>query len=550
MKKKKLLKILALVLAALMVIALFGACAKEEDETTKTPGTSKTAAPVTTKTAAATAAKTAGATSAAGAATAVKTEAAPETETDAAATEGAQESPAEETEETGGVEEEAVIDMKGQTILLSYYGTTEPDFAANAQYAVFGKRLEEAQEKFNFKIEKVNFGGSNTSQYGRDIITNMIAGLRTTDIATISTFSHYMPFVKNKILLELDDKINFEDPLIKAYDFLYNFKWKGKHYVLTPGPEVALGSWTTPYNIGSMQYNSDLFQREGQPDILDLVIAKRWNWETFLDVCINLTRDTNGDGVTDQWAMTSDSTFYFAQMMLYSNGAIPLVQKDDGKYAADIFDVEAQRAFQFISDLAYVHKVFKYPDPGKTACYQYYANGQAAMFINVAGYNSRHQGGYKGAPLKSSLVAPVPLGPDVDDYLLVVNPTLYGAMVNTPYANEIGEILKYVMVSWDENLNTLPYLREVMDAYPKLWEPGGSGADKIVITTKKEYDVNFNVTGKKMYIDYYIIGNYAFSNMLKALVVNPIMNGQMSVAQALESGKAQLEAFVDEYCEQ
>lgn len=548
MKKKKLLKILALVLAALMVIALFGACAKEEDETTKTPGTSKTAAPVTTKTAAATAAKTAGATSAAGAATAVKTEAAPETETDAAATEGAQESPAEETEETGGVEEEAVIDMKGQTILLSYYGTTEPDFAANAQYAVFGKRLEEAQEKFNFKIEKVNFGGTNTSQYGKDIITNMIAGLRTTDIATISTFSHYMPFVKNKILLELDDKINFEDPLIKAYDFLYNFKWKGKHYVLTPGPEVALGSWTTPYNIGSMQYNSDLFQREGQPDILDLVIAKRWNWETFLDVCINLTRDTNGDGVTDQWAMTSDSTFYFAQMMLYSNGAIPLVQKDDGKYAADIFDVEAQRAFQFISDLAYVHKVFKYP--GSTACYQYYANGQAAMFINVAGYNSRHQGGYKGAPLKSSLVAPVPLGPDVDDYLLVVNPTLYGAMVNTPYANEIGEILKYVMVSWDENLNTLPYLREVMDAYPKLWEPGGSGADKIVITTKKEYDVNFNVTGKKMYIDYYIIGNYAFSNMLKALVVNPIMNGQMSVAQALESGKAQLEAFVDEYCEQ
>ncbi|MDD5603203.1 MAG: extracellular solute-binding protein [Eubacteriales bacterium] len=548
MKKKKLLKILALVLAALMVIALFGACAKEEDETTKTPGTSKTAAPVTTKTAAATAAKTAGATSAAGAATAVKTEAAPETETDAAATEGAQESPAEETEETGGVEEEAVIDMKGQTILLSYYGTTEPDFAANAQYAVFGKRLEEAQEKFNFKIEKVNFGGSNTSQYGRDIITNMIAGLRTTDIATISTFSHYMPFVKNKILLELDDKINFEDPLIKAYDFLYNFKWKGKHYVLTPGPEVALGSWTTPYNIGSMQYNSDLFQREGQPDILDLVIAKRWNWETFLDVCINLTRDTNGDGVTDQWAMTSDSTFYFAQMMLYSNGAIPLVQKDDGKYAADIFDVEAQRAFQFISDLAYVHKVFKYP--GSTACYQYYANGQAAMFINVAGYNSRHQGGYKGAPLKSSLVAPVPLGPDVDDYLLVVNPTLYGAMVNTPYANEIGEILKYVMVSWDENLNTLPYLREVMDAYPKLWEPGGSGADRIVITTKKEYDVNFNVTGKKMYIDYYIIGDYAFSNMLKALVVNPIMDGKMSVSQALESGKTQLEAFVDEYCEQ
>ncbi len=452
---------------------------------------------------------------------------------------------------SGEVTEEPVIDMKGQTILLSYYGTTAPDFAANAQYAVFGKRLEEAQEKFNFKIEKINFGGTNTAQYGRDLITQMIAGLRTTDIATISTFSHYLPFVKNKILLELDDKINFEDPLLKAYGFLYNFKWKGKHYVLTPGPEVALGSWTTPYNIGSLQYNKVIFDREGQPDPLDLALANQWNWSTFLDVCINVTKDIDGNGITDQWAITSDSPLYYAQMMLYSNGAILLKQDEaSGRYLGDIFDVKAQRAWQFISDLAYIHKVVKLPFPSSTVAHQNYSNGICAMFLNVAGYNSRHQAGTYGPALKTSYVAPVPLGPDVNDYLLVVNPTLYGVMVNTPYADQIGDILKYVMVSWDENLKTLPYLQDVMNNYPKLWEPGGSGADRIVITTEKEYQVNFNIFNKKMYIDYYIIGDYKYSNMVRDMIVNPLMKGEKSVVQALDSAKSSLEAFIDEYCEQ
>jgi len=58
------------------------------------------------------------------------------------------------------------------------------------------------------------------------------------------------------------------------------------------------------------------------PDYLyDLQKNNNWTWDTFLDLCRKLTRDTNNDGITDIYALPCDDAREFIMGLVFGNGA-------------------------------------------------------------------------------------------------------------------------------------------------------------------------------------------------------------------------------------
>lgn len=87
-------------------------------------------------------------------------------------------------------------------------------------------------------------------------------------------------------------------------------------------------------------FNKDMFEREGLPDPYELYEEGRWDWETVEDLAIRLTKDTDGDGVIDQFGFHwINPTYYiFANggqiVKLDENGDMVFAMQDEAVYEA------------------------------------------------------------------------------------------------------------------------------------------------------------------------------------------------------------------------
>ncbi len=92
-------------------------------------------------------------------------------------------------------------------------------------------------------------------------------------------------------------------------------------------------------------YNRELFTRAG------LAPPKNgWTQDEFLAAVRALTRDTNGDGVVDQWGTTLDRRLYAWQAWIWGAGADVLTP--DGRHASGAIDqAAAESTLTFLTDL-------------------------------------------------------------------------------------------------------------------------------------------------------------------------------------------------------
>lgn len=94
----------------------------------------------------------------------------------------------------------------------------------------------------------------------------------------------------------IDDLINLKDPIWKEVKDAYDAtEWGGKHnfVVINKGPQDVV--W----------YNKILFKENGLETPYDLYKRGDWNWNTFRELAIKLTQDTDGDKIIDQWGMST-----------------------------------------------------------------------------------------------------------------------------------------------------------------------------------------------------------------------------------------------------
>jgi multiple sugar transport system substrate-binding protein len=203
--------------------------------------------------------------------------------------------------------------------------------------------------------------------------------------------------------------------------------------------DQAVGDFTTEsgqfglprdLNVIALFYNKAMFDaaKVAYPD-------GTWDWAKFVEVAHQLTKDTNGDGKTDQWGFyteTSDMENYWSSLVWQNGGDIIA---PDGKTTVLGSD-QAVGGIQFLQDLIYKEKVMPEP-PLFAETGDAFEQGQAAMEAN-------------GSWLVPTLlaagiqlgIAPLPKGPA--GAVTSINPT--GAVVfkGTKNPDAAWEFVKYL----------------------------------------------------------------------------------------------------------
>jgi len=88
------------------------------------------------------------------------------------------------------------------------------------------------------------------------------------------------------------------------------------------------------------------------PDyIYDLQKNNNWTWDTFLELCRRLTRDTNNDGVTDIYALPCDDAREFIKGLIYGNGGNFVSFDAQGRASSVINSPAVIEALQFYNQL-------------------------------------------------------------------------------------------------------------------------------------------------------------------------------------------------------
>jgi len=143
------------------------------------------------------------------------------------------------------------------------------------------------------------------------------------------------------------------------------------------GETIGQGAiYGLPKDLGpfALGYNKTMFEKAGVP-LPDK--DKPMTWDQFITISKQLTKDTNGDGKTDQYG-TGFNVNWALQPFVWSNGA-DFVNEDHTKVTVD--DPKFVEALQYFADMQNKHKVT--PSIGESQSldtYQRWLRGQLAFF--------------------------------------------------------------------------------------------------------------------------------------------------------------------------
>lgn len=130
----------------------------------------------------------------------------------------------------------------------------------------------------------------------------------------------------------IDDDENFSADVYYPATFEYG-KFENKSYALP-----------CETNLTFMFVNKTLLSREG------ISMPKNdWTWKDFLDICRKVTRDTDGDGITDQFGCYD----YSWQQAAISNGVTFFREDGTASYFADS---RMEETIKFMIELRNIHK--------------------------------------------------------------------------------------------------------------------------------------------------------------------------------------------------
>lgn len=240
-------------------------------------------------------------------------------------------------------------------------------------------------------------------------------------------------------------KANFWADLSK----IPNIDWSDKKWnkavldVLKNGNSFYTFAYGKPEPRQCLFWNKRVLQENGyDPDVIyDLQKSGEWTWAKFEEMCANLTKDTDNDGVIDQYAMASFNT-EFTWAALISNGGSIVTQDSDGKYALNLESDNSMEA------LNWTKKMFvNYQMPqAEGAAWDYFktafTNGEVAFYVNQE-YDAQPNGLL--ATMKDDWgMACFPLGPNGDGKLFTMNGDNMWAIPNCYSQDKVNKIMKII----------------------------------------------------------------------------------------------------------
>ncbi|PWL52625.1 MAG: hypothetical protein DBY36_04015 [Clostridiales bacterium] len=368
---KKCSRFLALVLALVMVAAMFAACGSNEEPNSTTAGADGT--PKVTDT-------------------------------------GSDATTPDATTPTPDTTTESGIDVSGYNFTIVGNGDVFPEENEDGTYKnqleeELADKLAELEARLDITIEKMDYASDNRLEL---VTSAALGGIKIADLLWLR-HTDFWPAAKDNMLLPLDDErlvkegLNYTDetrwyqPAMK-WSEMFGHQWTlnvASEYVAVP----------TGYFVC---FNKELCASAGYDDMYQLVRDKKWTWDVYRDIARKTTKDVDGDGTPDIWG--TGATAWGNEAV--SNGA-QFIGQVDGKWQLTINSDAGVRALQFLYDMNYGDKTRW--DVGSGECRQAFADGTITFnwaqmgHINGPGeviFNSEHDYG----------IIPMPMGPDATEY--------------------------------------------------------------------------------------------------------------------------------------
>lgn len=167
--------------------------------------------------------------------------------------------------------------------------------------------------------------------------------------------------------------------------------------------------------------------------------SKEWTWDDFLHVAQTLTKDTNGDGITDQWGTYLFGRYAQIEGWLYQNDG-RLLNEDK-----TVFEINenGRQTLQFLTDLTIEHKVAPSPKSIEGIHFRdLFAQGSLAMFVD---------GSFMIEEIRDAVddqfewgISTIPRGPNYKEEVTYGWPDNLSISKNTAHPEEAWTFIKYL----------------------------------------------------------------------------------------------------------
>ena len=412
-----------------------------------------------------------------------------------------------------------------------YWDSTHESIEANPYYSgtvademMFAK-VAEIEEEWGVTFEYVNllYAGAQES-----INTSILAGTPDVDVYMIG-LAIGAPAVANGYAVDLRDVLPADHPVLTGEDEVLTYidVGDGSVSLLTNKNKENMVGSTYP-----LSFNLQMIEEANLEDPRDLVEKGEWTWEKFLEYVKVLTKDTDGDGVTDVYGFGGLPADY-----------LPLLVMSNGSYIAageteNLSSPEVAETLQFMQDL-YLNG-YAYPIPAENGwdiCRFLYREGKVAFSPNAAWImDSNKDYAFQNPDLPTlefdMVFVPWPEGPSGDmetNAQKVTDSSCYMIPVGVEDPELVFNVL-YDLLNWFNNDLSIRDDEEALG-----WWYG---------VTAKDIDLqdwNFNVMyemGQKQMLE--MVNNLGFEMDLVGLC-----NGTYTVAQFQETYKQQVQDALD-----
>lgn len=123
------------------------------------------------------------------------------------------------------------------------------------------------------------------------------------------------------------------------------------------GTPYAMGAEATPVVIS---YNKTLFEQNGVKTPMEYFQEGNWTWDTFREVALEMTGDTDGDGENDVYGFGWWDSFYV--QLLGTNGISTINYDGENGVESNYQTAAAAEAFEFLQNGYTTDKFIMFPD--------------------------------------------------------------------------------------------------------------------------------------------------------------------------------------------
>ncbi|MFO7167770.1 MAG: sugar ABC transporter substrate-binding protein [Chloroflexota bacterium] len=250
-----------------------------------------------------------------------------------------------------------------------------PAEPAQVSFMIFGDAAEKqayeelvaAFERDNPSIDVTMIHIPGQADYRRRLAADFAAG--TPADVVLLNYRRYASFAAKEVLEPLGPYLD-RSQRIKTEDFypeaIEPFYWRGTLACI-------------PQNLSSLAvyYNKDLFAAAGVAPP-----APGWTWDDFLAAAQQLTRDTDGDGVIDQYGLGTEVSIFRLAPFIWQNGG-DLVDDAASPTRLTLDSPAALEATRWFVELQTRHHVV--PDAAQEqaeSSESRFLSGRLAMFLN------------------------------------------------------------------------------------------------------------------------------------------------------------------------